>query len=93
MADRSVHKRKMSLSEFITSEEQTYYSKLFRQPWLSNIVEVFPQGEEEFFDLLCHLRSKPMYVSFSLSSGARLQFLSVEKKWTDSGLRLLFSDG
>lgn len=83
----------MSDSKFVTPDEQAYYSRLFRQPWLSDIVQVFQRGEEEFFDILQYLRSKPRAVSFSLSSGARLQFLSVEKKWTDGGLRLLFSNG
>jgi len=80
-------------SKFITPEEQAYYSRLFRYPWLSNIGQVFAQGEEELFDLLCQLRSKPGHLSFSLTSGARLRFVTVEKKWTDGGLRVLLSDG
>jgi len=83
----------MSDTGFISPKEQAYYSGLFRQPWLSDIVEVFKRGEEELFDLLCRLRRKPKYLSFLLSSGTRLQFLSIEKQWVDGGLRLLFSDG
>jgi len=83
----------MSDIELITPEEQVYYSGLFKQPWLSDIVEVFQRREEELFDLLCRLRRKPKYLSFLLSSGTRLQFLSVERRWVDGGLRLLFSDG
>ncbi len=93
MADEIEKVREMPDNGFISPEEQAHYCRLFRQVWLSDIAEVFKRGEEELFELLRRLRSRPKYTSFSLCSGLRLQFLTVEKMWVNGGLRLLFSDG